>query len=167
MKHHIAKYLLGILVVVAQLRATVVVGIRDDGIHTLAASLLTQALGQLVGNAIDTTYSGDNPHLVAHTHIAILATIAFEGQSFVGDIQLHLHGVIGIVEQACQVGLDLILVDPLSLLHILGGMTDGVTILDDVLAFVQVGQHHLVSGRGILQYVDILSVNSDCFSSLQ
>ena len=166
-QYHVAQDFLRIFVIVAQLGATIVVRVGDDGIHALASSLLAQTFGQLVGNAVDTTYSGDNPHFVTYSHVTILATVALECKPFVGDVEVNGYGVVGVFEQTSQIGLDLVFVNPLSLLYIFGSVSDGVAILDDVFTFVQVGQHHFVSGRCILQHGDVLSVDGDSFSGIQ
>ena len=43
-------------------------------------------------------------------------------------------------------------------------MTNGITVLDDVLTLVLVGQQHLVTCGGILQNGDVLTIDGDDFS---
>ena len=58
---HVAKDLLRVLVVIAQLRAAVVMGEGEDVIR---AGLLTQTLGTFLDDTVDATYRRDDPYLV-------------------------------------------------------------------------------------------------------
>ena len=156
-EHHVAQYLSGILVVVAQLRAAIVVRIGHDGIHTFTAGLGTQGFGQLAGNSVHTAYGRYNPDFVAYAGVAIPASVTFEGQLAVGDVQIGLDGGIGIFQQPGQVGSDVVLVHPVALLACLAGMPDGVAVFDDVLSTGQVFQRKLVAGRDVFVQRNALS----------
>ena len=166
-KHHVAQDFLGILVVVAQLGATIVMRVGHDGIHAATAGLFAQVFSQLVGNAVYAAHSGDDPYLVADTYITVFAAIAFEGQFPVCNVQAGVYRIVGVVQQAGQVGLDIVFVHPVTLLPGFACMSDGVSVFDDVFAFSQIFQCKFMSGGYVFVQCDVLSVHRDGFAGLQ
>ena len=166
-QHHVAQYLLRVLVVIAQLRAAVVVGEGHDGVHALSARLLLQQRGQLIGYAVHAAYGGDYPYLVAYAHLAIGAAVTLEGQLPLGNVECYGVWLVGVVEQSREVGAHMVLVYPVALLHSLDGMSYGVAILDDVLTLGKVLQRHLMSCWDILVYVDGDAIYSDLLACLE
>ena len=69
--------------------------------------------------------------------------------------------MIRVFERAAEVGLEIVLVDPVAGLHVLTGMTDGVAVLDDVFAFFDVGDEYFVTCRSVLIQRDLLAVDGD------
>ena len=56
-----------------------------DGIDTFFASLFLQFTDQSFGNTVYTTYGGNDPYLITHTHIAVLTDIALESAVLLWD----------------------------------------------------------------------------------
>ena len=100
------------------------------------------------------------------TRIAVLANIALEGAVLLQDVQLLIHRVVSIFQSTGKVGLEVVLVDPLTLFQVLLGMTDRVAVLDDVLAFRCIVDEHLMSSRSILQQGDGLTIYLNHFALL-
>ena len=154
--NHIAEDLLRVLVVVAELRAAVVMRESEDIVR---AGLLTQTLCTFLDDTVHATYGRDDPHFVADTYLSVFAAVPHERTSFVGDIEHHILRMILVAEQACEVGLDIVLVHPTAGFLRLACMTDGETVLDDVLAFGQVFDGYLMSGRHVLKDCYLLAVH--------
>ena len=135
---------------------------REDIVRT---GLLTQTLCTFLDDTIDATYGRDDPYFVTDTDLSVFAAVTHESTFLIGDIEHHLFRMILVLEQTSQVGLDVILVHPTAGFLCLAGMADGEAVLDDVLAFSEVFDSYLVSGRHIFQYGDLLAVhlnNSTC-----
>ena len=119
-EHKVAEYLAGVLVVVRQLGAAVVVGIGYYAelfcpfFHHLAEQrvciglFLAEKVRQLVHHAVHTADGGHYPHFVAYAYLAVLAAVATEGGLFfakpfgisrVGQL-FFAHWSIAVVEQA-------------------------------------------------------------------
>ena len=158
MEHHVAQYLFGVLVVVTQLGATIVVRIGHDGIYTFAARFGTQGFGQLVGNAVHAAHGRDDPDFIAYAHVAVLAAVALEGQVPVGNVQVCLYRMVGVFQQAGQIGLYVVFVHPVALSAGFAGMPDGVSVFDDVFTFGQILQCEFMTGRDIFVQGNFLSV---------
>ena len=167
MKHHVTQDLLGIFVVITQLGTSIIVCIRHDSVHSLTTRFLTELLGKLVGNAVHTAYSRDNPDFIADTHITVFAAVSLEGTVLMGDAQLYIHGIVGVIKQSGKVGLDLFLIDPVSLFDGYLCMSDGVTILDYLISFGKILQRDFVSGRDIFGYGDSYAVYGDGLTGLE
>ena len=161
METDVAEYLAGVLVVAGELGTTVVVMPGMDGVDALAAGLLLEKLHQFLGDAVHATYGRNHPNLVSHTDLAILADIALEGAVFLGDVEGLIDWIVCIFQRAGEVGLEVVLVDPLALFQVFLGMTDRVSILDDVRSFRCVLDEHLVTSRCVLQECNGLAVHLD------
>ena len=79
MMHHIAKNLPGILMVLTQLRTTIVMRKSRNGIHSLTISFYTKLSGQVIYNTIHATNRWNNPNFITDPYFSILPAIAFEG----------------------------------------------------------------------------------------
>ena len=62
-----------------------------------------------------------------------------------------------------QVRSKVVLINPLTSLQILAGMTDGITVFDDVFAFLCVTDEHLMSYGNIFQQGDLLMIHLNGF----
>ena len=153
---HVAEDFLGVLVVIAELRAPVVMGEGEDVVR---ACLLTETLGTFLDDAIHATHGRDDPHFVADTHLSVFASVAHERASLVGDVEDDLFGVVLIGEQPREVRFDVVLVHPRAGFLRLFRMTNRETVLDDVLALSEIGDGYFVSGRHVLQNGDLLTVH--------
>ena len=145
-------------VVVPQLGAAGIVRKRKDtvaGIAEVHGSQLCQHVRRVVG-AGD---RGNNPDLVAHPHRAVFAAVAFERWSRGGGRRARRgrcsrrprlsrpHAVgwaVLVFQRALQVGAHIVGVHPGACGYPLCGASDGIAVLDHVLARLQVGQSHLV-----------------------
>ena len=150
MQHHVAQNLLRVLMVFAQLRTTVVMGESHDGIYPLAAvRLAAESVGQLVHDTVHAAHGRDNPNLVAYSHITVAAAVALERAMLHGDVRVHLHRRVGIVQQSRQIGLDIFFAHPGTFGHVLHHVTDGVAVFYDIFSGTEILQCHLVSGRHV------------------
>ena len=147
-----------------ELRATVVVMPGIDIVDTFQLGLLAQFLSQFLSNAVDTAYRGNNPYLITHTHITILTLIALEGAVLFLDGQFFANGVVGIFERTGKIGLQIILVDPVTGFQILTCMTDGIAVFDDVFSLFDIFDKNLVTGWCVLINNNLLAVCFDDFS---
>ena len=84
MLYHVAQYLTGIFVVIAELRTTVIVRERNNSVDPFTVCFFTKLLGQLIDNSVYATDCRDNPYLVTYTHLAVFTTIPFESKAFIG-----------------------------------------------------------------------------------
>ena len=156
MMNHITQNLLGVLVVITKLGAAVVMRESEDVIR---ARLLAQTFGTFLDDTIDATYSRNDPYFVADTHLPVLAAIAHEGTFLVRDIENNVLGVILIREQSGEVGLDIVLVHPTADFLSLASMSDGETVLDNILTLSKVTDGYLMPGRDVFKYRDLLTVH--------
>ena len=134
---------------------------------SLASGLLTELLGQLVGNAVHAAHGRDNPNLVSHAHVAVFAAVTFEGAVFMGDAKFHVDRVVRVFQQSGQVGLDLLLVNPMSLFYGHQRVSDGVTVFDYLVAFGKIFQRDFVSGGDVFGHGDGHAVHGDGFAGLE
>ena len=111
--------------------------------------------------AVDASQSRHYPYLIAHTHVAILTHIALKGTVLVFDGKLLINRLVSIFERAGEVGLQVILVHPVASLQVFACMTNGIAILDDVLALLHIDNEHLVTGRCVLVQYDLFPVDLD------
>ena len=88
---HIAQDFLRVLMIVAQLRAAVVMGKSEDVIR---AGLLTQTLGTFLDDAVHATDGRDDPHFVTDTYLSVLAAIPHERTFLVRDIKHYILRMI-------------------------------------------------------------------------
>ena len=157
----VAQYLAGVFVVLGELRAAVVVMPGPDGVDVASTGFLHQAVGKVFSNAVDAADGGHNPYLVTHADVTILANITLKGSVFVFDCKWFVDRLIRVFERSAEVGLEIVLIDPVTGLHVLTGMTDGVAVLDNVFAFFDVGDEYFVTCRSVLIQRDLLAVDGD------
>ena len=129
-----------------------------DSIHTLLVGFFLQLLNQTFGNTIHTTNGGHNPNLITDTHVAILTYIALKATVVVFDIKLLVYRIICILESTSQIGLQIILVHPISGFHILHGMSDGIAIFDNVGTSCHVLYQYLMACWCILIHGNLLTI---------
>ncbi len=157
MEHHVAEYLLGVFVVVAELRAAIVVGKSEDAVDTLGSGLSVDAVHYLLDDAVDASHCGDDPELVADaylpvgTHIAAKCRfLAFESRAGSGAV-VAVDGYVGVVELTLEVGLDVVVVEEMALGYGVARVTDGKSVFDDVFALGDVAQGKFMT-RGNVAY---------------
>ena len=149
MMYHVAQHFLGIFVVFAQLRATIIMRESHDSIYAFALGFGTQAFGNLINDTIHTTHGRDDPNFVTDTYVAILAHITFESQTLIGSSHFFQLRIVGIFQQTGQVGLDIFVAHPGTGYSIFDGMTNGITIFDNIFALGKVFQSKFMTGRDI------------------
>ena len=121
-------------------------------------------MDEAFGNAVDAAYGRHNPYLVAHTHIAVLSNISFEGALIVFDVSnvaLGINRLVGVLQGAAEVCLEVVLVDPVAGFQVLTGMTNGVAVLDDVLTLFGILDEYFVTCWRVLIDSDLLAVDVD------
>ena len=151
MEHHVAEYLLRVLVVVAELRASVVVGEGEDAVDSFSAGLGVEAVYDLLCDSVDASYGRDYPQFVAYAGLSVRAQITFKS-AFSAFADAFLHGTTldaGIVELSFEVGLYVVVVKKRSLSDVVAGMADREAVFDDVFILLDVGEGELVTCRNI------------------
>ena len=135
----VAQHLARVLVVVRQLRASVVVVPGIDGIDgAVVSNFLSQLVGQSFGNAVDAAYRRYNPYFVTYAYITVLADVAPEGSVLDGNVKLLAHRLVRVLQRTAEVCLQVVFVHPVAGFHVLAGMADRVAVLDDVFAFAYI-----------------------------
>ena len=92
----------------------------------------------MLGNTVDASYGWYYPYFVANADVAVLALVTLECAVFLCDGQLLIYRTVGILESACKVCLEVVLVYPRSGFQGLTCVADGITVFDYVLAFLLV-----------------------------
>ena len=128
-------------------------------VDVLLAGFLAQLVGQSFGNTIYASHGRHNPYLVAHSHVTVLSYISLEGSVLLGDIQLVVHRFVGISQRAFEIRLQVVLVHPVTRLQVGDGMSDRITIFNNVLTGRSVVDEHLVSSRSVLVKSDGFSIH--------
>ena len=137
----------GVFLIVAHLRASVRVGEGNNLLHTacdVSIGLLCDSLCHIV----DTANGGNDPDLIAHTHLAVGPYKALK-ESLPLHRLLHLHRLVGILQQVAQTGLKIVHVDPLALAHGHLHRANGTAVFDHRLSLCQILQCHLMTCRDL------------------
>ena len=140
-----------------------------DAVNILAASLFAQLLCHTLGNAVDAPNGGHNPYLVAYADIAVLAYVTLKSPLLVldvVDVALGVHRLIGILQRSAEVRLEVVLVHPVAGLHVLTGVSDGVTILDNVLTLLDILDEYFVACGSVLVQDYLLAIDVNHFAFL-
>ena len=108
MMDNIGKYLPGILMIVTELGAAVVMRISDNRIDAshLTGNFLREPFNKLRDNAVDTAYSRDGPDLVANSDLSVRAAKAHECPFFLGGRYLYQRRLICIIQNSGEIGLN-------------------------------------------------------------
>ena len=130
-----------------------------NGIDVLAARFTYQLVNQSFGYAVDAAHGGYYPYLITHANITVLAAIALEGTILDGNTKFLVYRLVGIIQCAAKVGLQVVFVYPVSSLHSLKCMSDGVTVFDDVFACCHVFDEHLMASRCVLVKCNTQTIN--------
>ena len=137
--------------IVAQLRATIVMMPGKHGINTFQLGFLFQLTSQSFGHTIDTSHSGDNPYFVPDSHLAVLTDISVECTMVGLHVSLCFYRMIFVGKLTGQVCREVMLVHPLTSFQILTGMTNRVAVFDDAFAFLCISDKYLMTHGNILQ----------------
>ena len=145
MVYHVGQDLASVLVVFAKLGASVVVGEGDDGVDRPFDSaqgpvgelsqMVVEAPDNLLADTVNATDRGNDPDLVSNPDTSIAAAEPAEGPADLRGSDLHLGGIVRIIQQTFQVGFDAVMVNPFPGLNGLEHMSDGEAVLDDILPF--------------------------------
>lgn len=137
--------------VISKLGAAVVVRETEDAVDTFSTGLRIKAIYNLLDDTVDTAYSGYYPNFISYTGLAVRTEIAFEStfatfaMTFLDWFPLH----VGIVELTFEIGLDVMVVEERAESNVMLGMSDGETILDDVLTLPDVLECKLMPCRDV------------------
>ena len=140
---HSAKDVLRCGLVVAQLGAA-------EGVREIFCA---RKLCQLFGDLIYTADGVDDPDIVSDTDLTVLADVAHKGEVAVGLFVVALCILIGVIKLARKVGLDVVGVDVLARLDILGRVTDRLTVFYYVLAVFDIAKGVFVTVREVYAHV--------------
>ena len=114
-------------------------------------------MGEAFGNAVDATYCRHDPYLVANANFAVPSYISLEGGSIKRCLRSVVrenlwHRMVFVGERSLEVGLEVVLVDPLPSLQVDGCVADGVAIFYNVLARGCVVEQDFMTCGRVLQY---------------
>ena len=144
----VCQNLTGMLLIVAHLRTTVRMRECDNLFHTA----FNECIGLLCDgccHVVDTANGGDDPDLVTNAYFTVGTVEAHEGHIF-RLLLLYGSGIVGVLQQISQSGLNIMSMDPAALCDVLLGITDTVTIFDDLTALGNVTDCHLMSCGDLL-----------------
>jgi len=151
----VCQNLTGMLLVITHLGTTIGMRECDNLFHTA----LNECIGLLCNggcHVVDTANGGDDPDLVTNTYFAVRTVEAHKSHIF-RLLLLYRSGVVGVLQQIAQSGLYIMSMDPAALCDVLLGITDTVTVFDDLAAFGNIKNSHLMScwdllsgGNGLL-----------------
>ena len=127
---------------------------------------LFQLFHEALCDAVYTAHRRHHPYLVTHAHVAVLTYIAFKGAILFPDGKFFVDRLVCIFECAREVGLQVVLIHPVTSFQCLTGMTDGITVFDDVFALGRVLNQDLMSSRRVLVDGDLSTVHLDNLSFL-
>jgi hypothetical protein len=102
-------------------------------------------LGKFLGNLVHTTNGINDPNLVSDTNVAIFTNVAHKGTvggACGGIVELR---IIRILKVARKIGLYVMSMNVLPCLNIAGSVSDGIAILYDILAALDVTESILVT----------------------
>ena len=136
------------LLIVAHLGTTIGMRECDNFFHTA----LNECISLLCDggcHVVDTANGGNDPDLVTNTYFAIGTVEAHESHVF-RLLLLYGSGVVGILQQIAQSGLYIMSMDPAALCDVLLGITDTVTVFNDLAALGNVTDRHLMSCGDLL-----------------
>ena len=133
-------------------------------VDALHSSFVAQLLCQFLSNAVHTAHCRHNPYLIAYTYITILALIAFECAVLFLDGKFFANGIVSIFERARQIGLQIILVHPITRFQILTSMTDGVTVFYDVITFLHILNENFMTSWCVLIQDYCFVINGNDFT---
>ena len=147
MVHHIGENRTRVFVVGAKLGAPVIVGERDNCVDAALASgyFGAEAPDQFLADAVDASYRGDDPYLVAYAGLAVgpgkteKAVLPFCRRDF------HERGGVLIVQEPFQVGLYARVVHHRAGLLVAGDVAYGEAVLYDIFALGKVAEDHLMA----------------------
>ena len=154
MQHDVAQNLPRVLMIVGELRTAVVMMPRMQlhfGSGQLAGShLLLYDAHDAFSNTVHATNRRYHPYLVADADFTVAALIATERAVLASYLQLFVNGFVSIGERTLQIGLQVMLVHPLSGLQVFASMADGVAVFNDVGALGGVADKHFVTSGRVL-----------------
>ena len=164
MQGDVTQNLSCVLMIPAQLRATVVMMPCIHSVDVLLSSFLAQLVSESLCNTIYASHCRHNPYLVAHTYITVFPYVSLKGAVFLGDVQFVVHWFVGIRQCTLEVGLEIILIYPVTSLQVGDGMTDGISIFNNVRSSGSIVDEHLVSRRCVLVESDSFAIHFHCFT---
>ena len=103
-----------------------------------------EAAYDFLADAVHAPYGGNDPYLVADTHLAVGAAETAETALLRRLGNLYEGGGVAIVQQTLEIGLDTTVVDHRACLRRAGDVADGKAVLDDILPLGEVVQDNLM-----------------------
>ena len=144
----VCQNLTGMLLIVAHLGTS----IRMRKCNNLFHTAFNECIGLLCNggcHVVDTANGGDDPDLVTNTYFAVRTVEAHKSHIF-RLLLLYRSGVVGVLQQIAQSGLYIMSMDPAALCDVLLGITDTVTVFDDLAAFGNIKNSNLMSCGDLL-----------------
>ena len=151
MADHVGKNGAGILMVVAELGAAVVVRERHNGVDTplLPGDFGLETIYNLLADTIDAAHGGNHPNLVSDANLPVGAAETLESALLRRLRNLHQSRAVAVFQQALEVGLDAAVVHHRARRGILGDMADGETVLNNIIPSLKPVQYNLVPPRDV------------------
>ena len=129
-----------------------------DGVDALFLGLMLQLLDESLGNAVHTTHRRHNPDLITYTDITVLSDIALKGTVLLFDAKFLAYRIISILKCTSEIGLQIVLIHPITSLQILNGMANRIAVFDDVGTLRGIFNQHFVTSGCILIQDNLLTV---------
>lgn len=128
-------------------------GESEYTVDTLGTCLRIKTVDNLLHDTVNTADSRDYPYLVTDTDLTVGAHIAVKGEFRLGCRDLGgsvtVDFYVGIIELTGKIGLNIVMVKVGALFHVMKHMTDGETVLDDILALSDILQGNFMPCRNI------------------
>src|SRR5574344_233035 len=139
MQYDITENLTRVLVVSAQLGTAIVMMPGINIVNAVVANLSAHLLCQFLSNAVDTSYRRDDPEFITCAYLSVLTQASLKCTVYMRNIFcLIVNMIILIGDNPFKVCLEIVFVNPCPCTHILLGMTDGITVLDDVCSLLHI-----------------------------
>ena len=143
MVDQVCQNLTGMLLIVTHLGTSVRMRECNNFFH----AAFNKCIGLLCDggcHVVDTANGGDDPDLVTNAYFTVGTVEPHESNIFC-LLLLYGSGIVSVLQQIAQSGLNIMSMDPAALCDVLLGITDTVTVFDDLAAFGNVNNCHLMS----------------------
>ena len=114
MKHYVSQDLPSVLMVSTKLWAAEIVVPSVNSVNAFASGSFFEPRHKFLGDAVYTSNGGHNPYFISDSYFAILSYISFETLILVFYGQRFVDRIVWISKSAGKIGLQIILVNPLS-----------------------------------------------------
>ena len=150
---HIREHSAGILVVVSELGAAVIVREGDYGVHAAHVSgfLLPETAGYLLSRTVHAAYGRNHPDLVTYAYVSVRAPETLEAACPAVRRNVLQLRTVAVFQHAGKCGLYAAVVYETALWGVFGHAPYREAVLDHFVSFMQIGESEFVPGRNVLE----------------